>query len=197
MTARMPATQLASAPENIVVALACNGDESAFAELVRRRHAQIRMLFRRLSGNAALADDLAQECFLQAWSQLGQLTAGGAFGGWLRKIALNGWLQHLRGRQRMRNQRPSSVDQESCTHSAAEHIDLLAALSVLEPLPRTCVVMFYHEGMTHEQISSALDMPLGTVKSYITRSTSRLREVLSAYAPSIAKERHERHTTRA
>ena len=184
-----PATQLASVPENIVVALACNGDESAFAELVRRRHAQIRTLFRRLSGNPALADDLAQECFLQAWRQLGQLKSVGAFGGWLRQIALNGWLQHLRGRQRMRNQQPTSVDQDSCTHAAAEHIDLVAALSVLEPLPRTCVVMFYHEGMTHEQISRSMGLPLGTVKSHIARSTARLRELLAAYAPSTAKEK--------
>ena len=189
MTVPLPATQLASAPENMVVALARNGDEPAFAELVRRRHAQIRTLLRRLSGNSALADDLAQECFLQAWRELNQLNSMGAFGGWLRQIAVNGWLQHLRGRQRLRHQQPSAVEQDSCTHAAAEHIDLVAALSVLDPVPRTCVVLFYHEGLTHGQISTAMDLPLGTVKSHITRSTARLRDVLSAYAPSVAKEK--------
>lgn len=107
----------------------------------------------------------------------------------MRQIAVNEWLQYLRGRQRMRNQQPPSVEPGSCTHAAAEHIDLVAALSVLDPVPRTCVVLFYHEGLTHEQIAAAMQLPLGTVKSHITRSTVRLREVLSAYAPSAARAR--------
>ena len=59
--------EYAQAPESLVVGLARTGDRDAFAELVRRRQAWIRNLMRRLSGDAALADDLAQQTFLQAW----------------------------------------------------------------------------------------------------------------------------------
>src|SRR5687768_14050666 len=92
---------LARASEASVVALARIGDRKAFAELVRRREGQVRGLLRRLSQNRDLADDLAQDAFLQAWRKLDTLQETGAFGGWLKRIAVNVWLQHAR-RQRLR-----------------------------------------------------------------------------------------------
>ena len=65
--------------------------ESAFAELVRRRQATVRGLLRKLSRDAALADDLAQETFVQAWRTLAQLRNAGAFGGWLKQVAVRVW----------------------------------------------------------------------------------------------------------
>jgi RNA polymerase sigma-70 factor, ECF subfamily len=87
---------LAAAAEATVTALAISGDDAAYGELVRRRQAQIRALFRRLCRDASLADDLAQQTFLQAWRRLRTLQAAAAFGGWLRKIAISIWLQHVR-----------------------------------------------------------------------------------------------------
>jgi RNA polymerase sigma-70 factor (ECF subfamily) len=58
---------IAGAAEATVVALAVSGEHRAFAELVRRRQGMVRGLMRRLCGDAALAEDLAQEAFVQAW----------------------------------------------------------------------------------------------------------------------------------
>ena len=60
-------------PEALVVSLAQNGDRHAFEELVKRRQSMVRNLMRRLSGDNTLADDLAQQTFLQAWSRLKSL----------------------------------------------------------------------------------------------------------------------------
>ena len=88
--------QLASAAEISLVALAMSGDDNAFEELVRRRQGAIRRLIHQLSGDWTIADDFAQEAFLRAWQKLRTLRAPGAFGGWLRQIAVNVFLQHIR-----------------------------------------------------------------------------------------------------
>src|SRR5215470_10513129 len=87
---------LASFDEATVVALARIGDQPAFEELVRRRQSWLRNLLRRLCGNAALADDLAQQTFLSAWRGIGRLRTSQAFGAWLRRLAVHVWLDHVR-----------------------------------------------------------------------------------------------------
>jgi RNA polymerase sigma factor (sigma-70 family) len=174
------ADSLTSAAEANVVALACTGDHSAFAELVRRRQSSLRNLLRRLCRDVALADDLAQETFLQAWKQLRHLRSVGAFGGWLRQIAVNAWLQHARSSEWFTDF--DNFSGEPATPSAyADRLDLDAALSRLPPQVRACIVLAYHEGMSHGEIASTTHLPLGTVKSHISRGTARLREVLAAY----------------
>jgi RNA polymerase sigma factor (sigma-70 family) len=144
------------------------------------------MIAFRFSGSPTVADDLAQECFLQAWRNLNHLKSTGAFGGWLRRIAVNVWLQHLR------SCRAEPIDQTAgdsahadsgAPTASAEQLDLAAALLQLQPMARTCIVLFYNEGYTHEEIATATRLPLGTVKSHIARSTIRLRDLLAAYAP--------------
>ena len=94
----MPRTQgsFANSPEALVVGLARTGDRDAFAELVQRRQSWIRNLMRRCCGDASLADDLAQQAFLQAWRKIRHLQQPGSFGVWLKRLAINVWLQHLR-----------------------------------------------------------------------------------------------------
>jgi RNA polymerase sigma-70 factor (ECF subfamily) len=84
------------APAQSVVALAMSGDDGAFGELVRRRQKRVRDLLRRLCGNHALADDLAQQTFVQAWRGIRALRDPGAFGGWLKRVAVNAWLAEAR-----------------------------------------------------------------------------------------------------
>jgi RNA polymerase sigma-70 factor (ECF subfamily) len=60
-------------------------------------------------------------------------------------------------------------------------MDLDAALAMLADDARLCVVLAYHEGVTHDEISELTGMPVGTVKSHIRRGTLRLREQLAAY----------------
>jgi RNA polymerase sigma-70 factor (ECF subfamily) len=170
---------LGSSAEASIVTLACAGDQQAFAELVRRRQTAIRGLLRRLCRDATLADDLAQETFMQAWRMIRSLRSSRAFGAWLRQIAVTAWLRHQRGSEKFTilEERHEPTSRPS-THEA---VDLDAALSLLHPRARLCLVLSYHEGMTHNEIAAVTHMPVGTVKSDILRATARCRELLSAY----------------
>jgi RNA polymerase sigma-70 factor, ECF subfamily len=183
---RPPSHSLGEASEVAVVALAMNGDDAAFGELVRRRQAAIRNLFRRMTRDAALADDLAQQAFVQAWKSIRTLKSPSAFGAWLRKLAVNCWLQQARLKKH-----EVALDESGALESGAvegrwvsttaERLDLDGALAALPPDARLCVVLAYSEGMSHAEISDSTAMPLGTVKSHIARGAARLREILHAY----------------
>jgi len=94
-----PGPLLGEASEVAVVALAMNGDDAAFGELVRRRQNAIRNLFRRMTREPTLADDLAQQAFVLAWKSIRTLKSPAAFGAWLRKLAVNCWLQQARAKK--------------------------------------------------------------------------------------------------
>lgn len=186
MTPPSPGLVLGETSEAAVVALAAAGDDVAYTELVRRRHPAIRNLMRRLCRDAALADDLSQQVFLQSWRTLHSLKSPGAFGGWLRRLAVNVWLQH----ERARREHPTSVTDEqdlealpAPTESWSERIDLDGALAMLPTDMRLCVVLAYSEGLSHSEISAATGLPLGTVKSHVARGAARLRELLEPYQP--------------
>lgn len=181
MTRELSRAALGAAAEATLAALAIAGDDSAYAELVRRRHSQIRNLLRRLGRNPAIADDLAQQCFLQAWQRIHTLQSPGAFGGWLRRIAVSIWLQHLRAAGNRADSPSAAVDEPSHEPTVAERLDLARALSQLPPDVRLCIVLAYGEHMSHREIADAADLPLGTVKSHIARGAARLRELLRAY----------------
>ncbi len=168
--------------------LAIRGEGVAFEELVRRRQQWIRSLTYRFAGDPALADDLAQQVFLQAWRTIKQLRQPDRFPGWLKRIAVNIWLQHSR-----RNDPLSSSDaildwDSPVQSSVSTEIDIDQALAMLPIDVRMCVVLSYHERMSHSEISGATSLPLGTVKSHIRRGTGRLRELLSDYLDDIRRE---------
>lgn len=162
--------------------LARNGDRDAYAELVRRRQAWIRNLMRRFSGDITLADDLAQQVFLQGWQSIRQLQKLSRFGAWLKRIAVNVWLQYSRRKDPLRHadeHDDGGLDQQDVTGIG---LDLDHALSTLSDEVRLCIVLSYHEGMNHREIAELAGLPLGTVKSHIRRGAQRLQEQLSAYA---------------
>ena len=174
---------LTNAAEGGVVALASNGDPSAYDELVRRKQAHVRSLMRRLSNDKTLAEDLAQQVFVEAWKSLAKLNAPAAFSQWLRAICLNVWLQHFRRKSLLVLDNDAAdwlVD--GSTRECPEHaMDLAAALGLLPAAVRLCVELAYQEGMTHGEIADATSLPLGTVKSHIVRGSARLRELLQDY----------------
>ena len=177
--------RLGSAEETALVALAMTGDDRAFTELVRRRQGAVRGLLRRLCGDPALADDLAQETFLLAWRKLGALRSPGAFGAWLKRIAVNLFLQHAR---RAGRSHPDSGEAESYPATPGRKVsmqmDLDRALARLRPEERLCVVLSYGDRMSHGEICAATGLPLGTVKTHISRGGAKLRRLLSDYKRS-------------
>src|SRR5262245_6853667 len=185
---------LASLDEATVVALARIGDQPAFEELVRRRQSWLRNLLRRLCGDAALADDLAQQAFLSAWRGIGRLRTSEAFGVWLKRLAVHVWVDHVRRHNPLDRADPASGDAiveaaagESAPLVAMEsEIDLDRALATLAPHVRLCIVLSYAEGMSHSEIADTTGLPIGTVKSHLRRGLEQLRRVLAARPGSAA-----------
>lgn len=180
-----PTTRLAGVAEASVIALAVAGDDAAFSELVRRRQSSLRQLLRRLCRDQSLADDLAQQAFLAAWRALPKLKSPAAFWPWLRRLAINAWLQHLRSKREPISFPEEDLDNLSAPAISVEaRLDLDAALVRLRPAPRLCTVLAYGEGMSHAEIAEVTGLPIGTVKSHISRGAALLRQRLCAYAPN-------------
>ena len=165
-----------------MVALAMSGDDKAFEELVRRRQGAIRRLMRQLRGDWAVADDFAQEAFFQAWRKLRTLRAPGALGGWLRQIGVNVFLRHIRGTDLTIEDSDESASSSMVDkNDPSAQMDLEKALTRLRPVERLCVVLAHGERMSHGEICSATGLPLGTVKTHISRGSAQLRQYLADY----------------
>ncbi|MFT4797476.1 MAG: RNA polymerase sigma-70 factor (ECF subfamily) [Candidatus Azotimanducaceae bacterium] len=164
----------------MIITLAKEGDKDAFAELVKRRQSIVKQLMRRLCSNSVLAEDLCQQAFLQAYLKISSLRDSDAFGGWLKQLTINTWLQHCRKRDLLRAT-DEPEDLLSNDEQPAVAMDLDTALLALKTSERLCVVLSYQEGMSHQEIANSTGLALGTVKSHITRGTARLQASLSAY----------------
>lgn len=187
----MPRPDYSKSPEALVAALARTGNHDAFATLVRNRQGWIRNLMRRCCGDAVLADDLAQQTFLQAWRDIGKLREPQKFAAWLKRIAINVWRQHARKNDPLFDAE-SDIEAPAPAHSSTGMArDLDRALQSLSGSVRLCIVLAYHEGMSHGEIAAMTDLPLGTVKSHIKRGSERLQTLLSAYQEDTSGAVHD------
>jgi len=178
---RLSAYQLGQTAESVVIALACTGDTAAFTEIVGRCHNRVRGFMRRLCNNPDLADDLAQQAFLKVWKSIRQLRTPGAFHGWLNKIMVSTWLEEIRRNKLDMTEMDDSMPVEAHSGSPVERVDLDAALAQLPAPMRLCVVLAYNDGWSHQEISDATSIPLGTVKANIARGAAKIRSLLSDY----------------
>jgi RNA polymerase sigma factor (sigma-70 family) len=169
-------------PEAALVLAAQARDRAAFTELVRRREAWLRALLRRLTGNAAEADDLAQEVFMRAWRRLHALREAGAFGGWLRRLAVNLFIDARRiARETDEIAEDAASEDVAPERMAGARIDLERAMALLSSAERLCVTLNLGEGLSHGEIAEATSLPLGTVKSHVKRGTAKLRKMLGEH----------------
>jgi RNA polymerase sigma-70 factor, ECF subfamily len=181
MQSRLSAAELREAADALVIALACAGDDQAFTEIVRRRHARVRRFMYRLCRRPALGDDLAQQVFLKMWRSLAGLRAAAAFDGWLKRIMVTTWLEEVRRDKLELAREVEDADFGSRRDTTGERMDLDAALAQLPAEPRLCVVLAYDEGLSHPEIAALTGLPIGTVKSHISRGSARLRALLAEY----------------
>ena len=172
---------------DLVARVLVTDDRAAFGDLVRRHQSAVRNFLRHLTqGDAALADDLAQETFIQAYRGLAGFRGGARFSTWLLGIAHN--LQR-NARRRQRDHAPLS-DREAASqsvpatarHSDLRH-DLAAAMDQLSPEERVALHLGFAQGLSHGEIAALLDWPLGTVKTHLARSKEKLRHLLAAWNP--------------
>jgi RNA polymerase sigma-70 factor (ECF subfamily) len=170
--------------EAALVQRARAGDAQAFEQLVRGGQSRVRQQLRRLAhGDAALADDLAQEAFVQAWRQLPAFRFEARFSTWLHRVAYTTFLMHLR-RRRDEPMPPLAVpEQESARTDPALRLDVARAVDGLPEHERVAIQHCYGLDLSHEEAAAVLGLPLGTLKSHVARAKAHLRLRLAAWQP--------------
>ncbi|HET7632828.1 MAG TPA: sigma-70 family RNA polymerase sigma factor [Gemmatimonadaceae bacterium] len=193
-----PALDLANLPDADVVALAKRGREAAYRELVRRYERPVFSLVYRMVRDRELAEDLAQDTFIKVLQHIDRYRPEFKFSSWLFKIANNVAIDHLRRR------RISTVSMDGSPHAVTAEavertsfdvsvheesaLELLEAkelgtaieraIAQLRPEYRACILLRHVEDKSYEEIAATLDLPLGTVKTYIHRARHELRALL-------------------
>lgn len=165
--------------EGALIPLAAAGNRAAFGTLVHEHQSRLRGFLRRLTrGDQALADDLAQDAFLEAWRKVGQYRGEGSFAGWLSAIAYRRYL--MTARQRKLEPLDESFDMvDSSSGTAPElRIDLEKAMARLSLPERAALTLCYALEYTHDEAAKILAMPAGTVKSHVTRGREKLRKLM-------------------
>lgn len=173
--------ELKTLPEKVILALAIKGELSAMEELIRRQQSQVRSFMFRLCRNRTEADDLAQQAFLKIWQGLSQLRQVSAYYGWQKMLMVNVWKESLR--KHCLDFSDEDAPDLSDNKDGHPHLkrDLEWALDQLTPQKKLCVVLAYHEGLSHNEITEISGLPAGTVKSHIKRGSEQLRQLLDAY----------------
>ncbi|HTS88651.1 MAG TPA: sigma-70 family RNA polymerase sigma factor [Gemmatimonadales bacterium] len=190
---------LVSASDQDVVALAREGREAAYRELIRRYERPVFSLILRMVRDRQLAEDLAQETFIKALNAIGTYRPEFKFSSWIFKIANNAAIDHLRRRELVTlsiDGAPHATSAEDIEATALQVGDkaetpldelearelgsaIERAIGQLRPEYRSCIMLRHVEGLAYEEIAQLLDLPLGTVKTYIHRARHELRDLLA------------------
>ena len=161
------------------------GDRYAFGELVRHYYSRLIHVIYRMCGDAALAEDAAQEAFLRAWLHISSFRLGEPLRNWLYRIAVNAALDILRRRteESAEDEKLQMVPEQAMGPEEAliekESIALLQqAVKSLPEAARSVLVLREYGELSYQEIASVLDIPIGTVMSRLNYARDRLREVL-------------------
>ena len=196
---QLPALDYARLDDRELATLAARGREAAFRELLKRYERPVFSLIYRMVRDRTLAEDLAQEAFIRAFNAIGSYNTTYKFSNWIFKIANNHTIDHLRKRkldtvsihgsphattQDEINQ--SRVVVESGDESPLELVvnrelggQIETAIGELREEYRTVILLRHVEGYAYEEIAEVMDLPLGTVKTYLHRARNELKTKLA------------------
>lgn len=153
----------------------------AFDQLVKKYQSPMRRFFLHLTcGDSELSDDLAQETFIKAYTNLATFKNLSSFSTWLYRIAYNEFYDYLRSHKETSGIEEKEVDNQwSITQkNIGEQMDIYNALGVLKEMERTCITLFYMEDQSIEKIAGITGCPAGTVKSHLSRAKEKMATYL-------------------
>ena len=171
--------------EKELVASAQNGDRNAFSELVCIHAQGVRNIIYRMCGDVQLAEDAAQETFIRAWQNLSSYRPQTPLRNWLYRIAVNAGTDMLRKEKRIL---PDDIEDLHLTDGRPNPETLVSqhertalvqkAILSLSDAYRAVLVLREYEGLSYQEISSTLDIPVGTVMSRLNYARKLLKEKL-------------------
>ena len=170
--------------ESELIRLAREGDRDAMERLYREHADRVYTVVRRLAGDEARADDLAQEAWIRAFEKLDLFRGRSSFGTWMYRLATNTALNRLRTDSRHRELEEKAAPSE--LHGRTEIVDeavidqkvLQDAMDRLPDGYRQVLVLHDVEGFTHAEIAEKLGVATGTSKSQLHKARARMRELI-------------------
>lgn len=155
------------------------GDQEAIEALFRRFNAEVYRWIVRIVRDPGGADEVLVEAFWRAYRGRARYDPTRTFGAWMRRIATNAALDHLKAKRRHQAS-PAPVDMLAAAQGRdREVVDIVArALRTLPPALQAVAVLALVEERPYAEIADALDIPEGTVKSRVFRATRALRKEL-------------------
>ena len=178
---------------------AAKGREGAYRELLRRYERPVFSLVYRMVRDRNLAEDLSQEAFIRAFNAIESYNPSYKFSNWIFKIANNHTIDYLRKRKldtvsidgspnasSAEETRRTSLELESATEQPDAYVEsrelggmIEEAISQLRPEYRTVVLLRHVEGYAYDEIAEMMELPLGTVKTYLHRARNELKDILA------------------
>jgi RNA polymerase sigma-70 factor, ECF subfamily len=164
--------------------LRAENDEQRFRNLMLEHQSMVFSIALRILGDRSMAEEAAQDVFLELHTKLSELASEAHVLYWLRRVTVHRSIDRIRRRQRQPevamdwNELPELPDNSAAASQGDPLLNrwLHQLVRSLPTVARTVLVLRYQEDMSPDEISQALDMPVATVKSHLQRSLRLLRE---------------------
>jgi RNA polymerase sigma-70 factor, ECF subfamily len=168
-----------------------NGNADSLELLHKRHRTNVLRLIRRITGDAAVAEELSQEVFLRVYQARERYEPTASFSTWIYRIAFNRSLNWLRSQQQHRNttsfdahpnslrllQEPSATPERKLLDR--EHIERIReVINSLPPRQRQALILHKYEGLDYAQIAARMDTTVPAIKSLLFRTYLSLQELL-------------------
>lgn len=175
-----------AAEEARLVRAARAGDTTAFGRLVDANQPAVRAFLRRFVGSYADADDLAQEAFARTWEVLDRFDGTSRLRTFICGVAFQYWRRARRAdsRRMARDDAYAQLEDQETAGDArmAQKLALRRAMDELPDDQRAALALCLGQDFTHAEAAEILKLPLGTVKSHVTRGRARLQAALGVPA---------------
>ena len=174
--------------ENRLVKQFQSGDASAFELIMKHYEPYVLGLAARMTGDRATAEDICQEVFMKVLKGLRRFREGSTLKTWIFRIAHNTVVDHVRSNKNREETldepeaEPKQDDTESSPLMALAdeqlRLEITKSMKTLQPQAREIVHLFYWDQLSVGEISEALQLPAGTVKTHLFRARKQLRETI-------------------
>lgn len=175
-----------SADDHKLVERIAAGDKAAVQVLFSRHHTRVYRFIERQVGDPSLAEDLANEVFLDVWRQANRFEGRSSVSTWLMAIGRNKAISALRRRRELpldENYARTIEDGADSSEVTLQKIDkanaLRTAIDTLSPDHKAVIDLIYYQEMQLREVAHVLDIPLNTVKTRIFHARKKLADVLA------------------
>ncbi|HLI64860.1 MAG TPA: RNA polymerase sigma factor [Caulobacteraceae bacterium] len=178
-------------PDGPIIAAIARGEPGAAAAFVEAKLARILALARRMLGDPAEAEDIAQEVFLRVWRHAPAWKPGAArFDTWMHRVTLNLCYDRLRRRREQpQAEPPEQPDPGPAPDRGLEAADVgrvvEAAMAELPPRQREAILLCHYQEMGNIEAAEVLGISVEALESLLSRARRRLRETLKPFAQAL------------